>query len=138
MLQQHSISRRFRRKINSSINVTPLVDVMLVLLIIFMVTSPMLVSEIKVDLPQTNLDPIAKEPKIISITIDKNKNLYLNDKKIVFAELNTKLRELSKRQKNSRIFVRSDQSVNYGFVVKIIDHLNNSGFDKVSLVTESK
>lgn len=138
MLQQHSISRRFKRKINSAINVTPLVDVMLVLLIIFMITSPMLVSEIKVDLPQANLEPIASEATIISITVDKNKNLYLNDKEIALADLNVKLLELSKKHKNTRIFVRSDQSVNYGFVVQIIDNLNNSGFDKVSLVTESK
>jgi len=132
--------RRHRRNpVMSEINVTPMVDVMLVLLIIFMVSAPLLTVGVPIDLPQTqasSLDAADKEPLAISVN-DKG-DIFLQNSQIELDELVPKLKAISAaRGKNDdRIYVRGDKTVNYGTVMKVMGRLNSAGFRKVALVTE--
>lgn len=132
-----SSTARSRRRLNSEINVTPFVDVMLVLLVIFMVTSPMLVSGVNVDLPKTKSSPLAGQDEPLAITIDKKGNVYLQETKVNIEELPIKLEAILGEKKDTRIFVRGDQSVNYGKVVVVFSTLKEAGFSNVALVTQA-
>jgi len=125
-----------KKKAIDTINVTPLVDVMLVLLIIFMVTSPMIVAGIKVDLPKTQSSPLAGKDEPLSVTVTKTGALFLNDSQIPRENLVAKLKAITNENYNIRIFVRGDKNADYGSVIKIIGLLSKSGFSKVSLITE--
>ncbi len=129
---------RKRRKLMNEINVTPMVDVMLVLLIIFMITSPMLVAGIEVDLPQTESTPISGSFKPLVISIDKNEELYLFETMISKDTLIDKLKEITKENKDTRIFVKGDKSVSYGVIVETMAHVKNAGFTKVALIADIK
>ncbi len=131
-------SGRNRRPLNSEINITPLVDVMLVLLIIFMVTSPMLVSGINVDLPETNNSPVSGDDEPLAIDIDAKGNVYLQSNLISEADIVLKLKAITKEKMDQRIFVRGDKNVDYGKVVTVIGTINQAGFNKVALVTTIK
>lgn len=131
-------SRRRRMTLSPEINVTPLVDVMLVLLIIFMVTSPMLVAGINVDLPETKATPVSGQDEPLVITIDKNSNIYIHDTKIERTELASKLSAITKEKKDSRIFVRGDKNIPYGEVVKLMSEIHASGYTKVALISNIK
>ena len=109
-----SSSNRRRHSIDSEINVTPFVDVMLVLLVIFMVTSPMMISGIDVDLPKTKPVQITGNQDPISITIDQEGNVYIQETKIKLDSLHSKLSALLKEKGDLRLFVRGDQKVDYG------------------------
>lgn len=138
MLKQHPLFRtRRKRHTIDSINITPLVDVMLVLLIIFMVTSPMLVSGIQVDLPKTKSAALSGQDEPLSISIKRSGQLYINNTTIQKKDLVKRLRAITKENYSSRLFVRGDKQVGYGEVIEIIALLNKSGFSKVSLVTET-
>ena len=126
------------RRLISEINVTPMVDVMLVLLIIFMVTSPMLVAGIDVDLPQTDSSPISGDSNPLTISINKNSELFLLETKIDPSTLVDKLNEASKENKNIRIFVKGDKTVPYGHIVEVMARIHNAGFSKVALVSDIK
>jgi biopolymer transport protein TolR len=132
--------RRHRRNpVMSEINVTPMVDVMLVLLIIFMVSAPLLTVGVPIDLPQTqasSLDAADKEPLAISVN-DKGQ-VFLQNTGIELDELVPKLKAITEaRGKNDdRIYVRGDRTVDYGTVMKVMGRLNAAGFRKVALVTE--
>ena len=130
--------RRKRTTLTSEINVTPLVDVMLVLLIIFMVTSPMLVAGINVDLPETKASPVSGQDEPLVITIDKQGVLYIHDTKIERAELSQKLTAITNEKKDSRIFVRGDKNIAYGEVVKLMAEIHASGYTKVALISNIK
>lgn len=130
--------RGSRHKPMNEINVTPLVDVMLVLLIIFMVTSPMLVAGINVDLPQTSSSPVSGQDEPLSITVDSSGNVYILDTKVKIEELTAKLKAITKEKMDTRIFVRGDKSVSYGKVIEVVGMINAAGFSKVALVTEIK
>jgi biopolymer transport protein TolR len=137
VINRNNSLRRNRRKRNiDNINITPLVDVMLVLLIIFMVTSPMLVSGIKVDLPKTQSKPLAGQDEPLSISIKKSGSIYLNNIAIKRKELVKKLKAITKEKYDSRVFVRGDRQINYGKIMQVIGILNSAGFSKVSLITE--
>ncbi|HSF30855.1 MAG TPA: ExbD/TolR family protein [Candidatus Tectomicrobia bacterium] len=118
----------------SEINVTPLVDVMLVLLIIFMVTAPMLQQGIDVNLPQEggggNLDPSRER---LVITLAKNERMYLNDRRIDFAELEQTLRHASGA--TNEVFLRADKDVPYGLVVRMMAVIKQSGIERLGIVT---
>jgi len=131
-----NLIRSKRRSLNSEINVTPFVDVMLVLLIIFMVTSPMLLSGVEVDLPKTKAIPITGNDEPISITIDKNGNLYVQEIKVSLLELEKKLIAILGVKKDNRIFLRGDKLVDYGKIMEVFAVLKSSGLYNVSLVTE--
>ena len=129
--------RRGRRgALNSEINVTPFVDVMLVLLIIFMVTSPMLVSGVEVDLPKTTLAPIHGNDEPLILSIDKKGDVYIQEAKLTMPQLEAKLKAILREKKEMRIFVRGDQDINYGKIMEIFALVRGSGFSNVALITE--
>ena len=135
-IQKGRSSRKHR--LNSEINVTPFVDVMLVLLVIFMVTSPMLISGIDVDLPKTKSSPVHGNDEPIVVTIDKSGIFYLQEMQVSGKKLKLKLQAATKENKEARIFVRGDQGVYYGKVIELFMTIKESGFHNVSLVTEIK
>jgi biopolymer transport protein TolR len=120
----------------ADINVTPFVDVMLVLLIIFMVTTPMLVAGVQVDLPETDSAPMEGQDEPLVVTIDKNAKIFLMDQPLDKKALLERLKALTKEKKDTRIFVRGDRAVDYGKVVEIVGTLSSAGYTKVALVTE--
>ena len=132
--------RRHRRNpVMSEINVTPMVDVMLVLLIIFMVSAPLLTVGVPIDLPQTqasSLDQADKEPLAISVNTDGK--VFLQNSEIKLDELVPKLQAISQARgaNDERIYVRGDKTVDYGTVMKVMGRLSAAGFRKVALVTE--
>ena len=121
----------------SEINVTPLVDVMLVLLIIFMITSPMMVSGVSVDLPKTEAAPVQSEQEPLSVTIDAKGKIYLQETEITLEKLTAKLLAVTQEKKNTRIFVRGDKHLDYGLVMKVVGQINSAGFNQVALITDS-
>lgn len=125
-----------RSKIISEINVTPFIDIMLVLLAIFMITSPMMVPGIQVDLPHTSAAPITGEDDVIVITIGNQGDIYLQDKLTSSINLIKHITDLSNNDKNKRIFIRGDQKVSYGQIVKVISTVHTAGFTKVALITD--
>lgn len=127
-----------KRQIISEINVTPLVDVMLVLLIIFMITSPMLTSGISVDLPETDSAPISGQDEPLVITVNRKGELFLMDTKIPEKALAAKLKAVTKEKMDTRIFVRGDKDSPYGAIACIIAEINSAGFHKVALITTIK
>jgi biopolymer transport protein TolR len=135
MQKSFILTRRRRKVVMSAINVTPLVDVMLVLLIIFMITSPMIVAGINVDLPSSQGKVISGSDEPISVTINKLGQIYINDTQIQSNNLGKKLEAISKANYKLRIFVRSDKTVSYGQVIQVMELINKAGFSKVSLVT---
>lgn len=136
--QGYSTNRNNRRRLMNEINVTPMVDVMLVLLIIFMITSPMLVAGIEVDLPKTESAPVSGQSKPLVISIDKNQQLYITETKIDPKELITKLRNITKEKKDTRIFVKGDKTVPYGIIVETMSRIHSAGFTKVALISDIK
>lgn len=127
-------SRRSRR-LMSDINVTPMVDVMLVLLIVFMVAAPMLTVGVPVDLPKTQastLNDTNEDPIIISV--DKNGKIFLQETEIAVAELGTKLQAVTQNNVNTRIYVRGDSAIDYGTVVQVMGVVTTAGFTRVALV----
>jgi len=133
-----SSNRRARRALVSDINVTPLVDVMLVLLIIFMITSPMLVSGINVDLPETTASPVTGQDEPLTVTIKNKGEIYLLETRIERKELANKLTNVTKEKKDARIFVRGDKNVPYGEVVNVVAEIHAAGFSKVALISNIK
>ncbi|WP_341764331.1 protein TolR [Candidatus Tisiphia endosymbiont of Beris chalybata] len=131
-------NQRARQSLVSEINVTPLVDVMLVLLIIFMITSPMLVSGVNVDLPSTTSSPLAGQDEPLVISINNKGELYLLESKISRQNLANKLSNITKEKKDTRIFVRGDKNVSYGEVVEIVAEIHAAGFTKVALISNIK
>ena len=122
----------------SEINVTPMVDVMLVLLIIFMVTSPMLVAGVEVDLPETKSSPISGQDTPLVISIKKEGDIFITETKTPFSELATKLKNITKEKKDTRIFVKGDKNVPYGKILETMAEIHNAGFTKVALRSDIK
>ena len=120
----------------SEINVTPFVDVMLVLLIIFMVTAPLLTVGVPIDFPRTQAQQLAggKEPLTISVT--KNGKLFLQETEILLDEIVPKLVAITKRGYDQRIFVRGDRAISYGMVMKVMGTIAAAGFTRIALVTD--
>ena len=121
----------------SKINVTPMVDVMLVLLIIFMVTSPMLVAGVEVDLPKTKAGPISGQNTPINVSIKKD-GIFIAETKIPLSELATKIKNIAKEKKDERIFVSGDENVPYGKILETMAEIHNAGFTKVALRSDIK
>jgi len=129
------VTRR-NRKIIHHINVTPLVDVMLVLLIIFMVTSPMLVTGINIDLPTSKATPISGQDEPLEVSVDKNGRIYINTSQILTPDLIKKLKAITREKYDTKIFVSGDKFVNYDRVIKIMGMISSAGFSKVTLLIE--
>jgi biopolymer transport protein TolR len=121
----------------AEINVTPFVDVMLVLLIVFMVTAPLLTVGVPVDLPQTKAKALGEDREPLAITIDEMGTIYLQNSEIKADELVPKLMAITNNGYNQRIFVRGDRSVGYGRVMEVMGLLNAAGFTRIGLVTNA-
>ncbi len=123
-------------KLMANINVTPLVDVMLVLLVIFMITSPMLIQGIDVKLPETKtaLAKSAEDPVVL--TIDKAGNIYIEDKKLEKAKLKPFIEALFRYRRNKEVILRADNNVAYGHVVECMDILREVGITKIGIATK--
>ncbi|HOD36734.1 MAG TPA: protein TolR [Syntrophales bacterium] len=120
----------------SDINVTPLVDVILVLLIIFMVTAPMLQMGIDVNLPRVKARSVHVGEEKIVLTINGKKELYLNDHKTAMGDLSPKLESIFKNRLDKEVYMRADKEVPYGFVVQVMAEVRKAGIDKLGMITE--
>jgi biopolymer transport protein TolR len=121
----------------SEINVTPFVDVMLVLLIVFMVTAPLLTVGVPVDLPQTRARSLGEDREPLAVTIDNSGRIFLQNTPIEADDLVPKLTAISNNGYNQRIFVRGDKAVDYGKVMQVMGMLNQAGFTRIGLVTDT-
>jgi len=123
------------RSVLSEINVTPFVDVMLVLLVIFMVTAPLLQQGIDVNLPRAKGKDLPPEERI-SLIIKKDRTIFMNDTQFTIPEMRKKLDALSKR--NPNIFLKADKDVPYGLVVEVMGEIKEAGIEKLGMITEPK
>ena len=138
MAFRFSKSNSRSRSLISDINVTPFVDVMLVLLIVFMVTAPMLTVGVPVNLPNSDADSLPDDKEPLTLSINSKGEIFIQDTKIVFSELVPKLLAISKNRTDTRIYVRGDKNINYGRVMEIMGKLSGSGFSKVALISETR
>ena len=120
----------------SEINVTPFVDVMLVLLVVFMVTAPLLTVGVQVDLPKTKAQPMTQAEEPLVISIDAEGVVYIQETSVDLEKLVPRLMAITENKPDTRIYVRGDRSVNYGRVMEVMGRVNNAGFTRVALVTE--
>jgi biopolymer transport protein TolR len=129
--------RGYRGQQFTEINVTPFVDVMLVLLIIFMVTAPMLTAGVTVDLPQSSAKPVpgTDEPLTVSVTADGK--IFIQETPAELSDLGAKLKAITGEKADTRIFVRGDKAIDYGLVMKVIGEINKAGLLKVALISET-
>jgi biopolymer transport protein TolR len=123
-------------KLMSDINVTPFVDVMLVLLIIFMVTAPMMMKGVDVSLPNTTSKSLSPKEDHIVINIDSNNQVYINDYLVTLDFLKEKLIKIFEGRTDREIYLRADKGIPYGIVVRVMSEIKGAGIDKVGLVTE--
>jgi biopolymer transport protein TolR len=121
----------------SDINVTPLVDVMLVLLVIFIITAPLMASSIKLDLPQTDAGQPNDTPKFVSLSIDTAGKVFFNDQPVTPEELADKLAKAAADSKDTEVQLRADQTVPYGRVVELMGVANKAGLSRIGFVTEA-
>jgi biopolymer transport protein TolR len=131
--RQHKHRRR-RAKPMSDINVTPFVDVMLVLLIVFMVTAPLLSAGVPVDLPQADAKPLALEKEPITVTIDNQGRIFVKDEEVQMDDLVTKLTAAVASNLDERIYVRGDKTASYGAIMQVMGTINGGGFSHIGLV----
>jgi biopolymer transport protein TolR len=120
----------------SQINVTPLVDVMLVLLIIFMVTASVGQQGITVSLPRAKSQALDVSEEIVTVTIDKSLQVYVNSRPVALGELGDTLRQVYAHRKNKSIFLKSDSSVAYGDFIKVVSLIKDSGVEQLGMITE--
>jgi len=123
-------------RLMSEINVTPFVDVMLVLLIIFMVTAPMMIQGVEVSLPEATSKPLPSEQEQLVVTIDQNNQVYINDFRVGVENLKEKLTHIAKNQKADEIYLRADKTVAYGMVVYVMSEIKGAGIEKLGMITD--
>jgi len=136
---QHTSARgrgRLRRRAMAEINVTPFVDVMLVLLIVFMVTAPLLTVGVPVDLPKTKAPALGQEREPLSVTVKRDGTIFLQKEPVAQSALVEKLTAIAANGYNQRIFVRGDDQANYGKVMEVMGLLAAAGFTHIGLVTD--
>jgi biopolymer transport protein TolR len=127
---------RARYRPLAEINVTPMVDVMLVLLIIFMVTAPLMTSGVSVDLPKTNAQQLNSDSEPLTVSIKADGSIFLQDQAVDVGDLVTKLQASSKNNPDRRIFVRGDKDLAYGRIMEVMGTITQGGFTKVALLAE--
>ena len=125
-----------RKKLVSDINVTPLVDVMLVLLIIFMITAPMMTQGVNVELPETTAKSLRQEDKPVVISVTKEGDISINNIPLVRALLIQELQKKYESNKEQSIFIRADKNALYGSVVTLMADIKSVGFDKIGMITK--
>jgi len=129
---------RGRRQPMADINMTPFIDVMLVLLIIFMVAAPLLATGVAVDLPQTKAGQLNIDQKPVTIAIDDKGQIFLMDQEVEIGQLVERLKDAAKQGVDERIYVRGSKAVNYGRVAEVMSVVTSAGYKKVALVTEQE
>lgn len=120
----------------SDINVTPFVDVMLVLLIIFMVTAPMMIQGVDVSLPEATSEPLDSEKDHLIITIDKKNQVYISDYKVTADFLSEKLAKILEGRDEKAVFLKADENIPWGTVAKVMAEIKGAGVEKLGMVTE--
>ena len=120
----------------SEINVTPMVDVMLVLLVVFMITAPLLTVGVPVDLPNTKASVIVGEDEPLVVTLDAEGKLILQETEVALDKLVARLTAITENRKETRVFVRGDRTIAYGKVMQVMGRINLAGFNRVALITE--
>jgi len=123
-------------RLMSDINVTPFVDVMLVLLVIFMVTAPMMMQGVDVSLPQTTSGPLTSEKEVLIISIDNNNKIYINDYQVTLDFLQEKLKKILSSRVDREVYLKADKEISYGFVVRVMSEIKEAGVEKLGMVTE--
>ena len=124
------------KELMSDINVTPFVDVMLVLLIIFMVTAPMMIEGLNVDLPEATAKPLDSEKEHLVITIDKDLLVYINDYKIGVDSLGDKLSKTLQGRSDREVYLKADKNIPYGIVVQVMAEIKAAGVEQLGMITE--
>ena len=123
-------------RLMSDINVTPFVDVMLVLLIIFMVTAPMMSQGVSVSLPEATSQPLSSEIEPLIITINRDNQIFINDYQVTLDFLREKLSKIIESRRNRDVYLRADKSIPYGMVVRVMSEVKDAGVEKLGMVTE--
>ena len=136
--QNFSFKKIRKNKSFSQINVTPFVDVMLVLLIVFMITAPLLTVGVSVDLPKTKASQLNQKGDPLVLSIKSNGEIFIQDRSITKEKLLPQLKALAKNNMKIRIFVKGDKKANYGFVLDVIARVKSAGFEKAALVAKLK
>jgi len=119
----------------SDINVTPFVDVMLVLLIIFMVTAPMMMEGVNVSLPEATSKPLVSEKKPLIVNIDSDNSIFINDFKVTVDGLGEKLNKILNGRKDREVYLKADKDISYGMVVRVMSEIKGAGVEKLGMVT---
>ena len=130
-------TKRSRRRIINEINVMPLIDIMLVLLVVFMVTAPVHITGIEVNLPQTNSKTMSHNDEPLVISIDKQGSIYIMNTLIKNHELAHKLKAITNEKYDTKIFIKADTDLNYGKIMQIMSQISNAGFVQVGLVSQT-
>jgi len=136
VMQRAQIGRRRRARPLSEINVTPFVDVMLVLLIVFMVTAPLLTVGVPVDLPKTKAQPLSQDREPLTLSVRRDGNIYLQNTRISEDDLVPRLNAIAANGYDQRVFVRGDKAVDYGRVMQVMALVSAAGFTHIGLVTD--
>lgn len=123
-------------KLMSEINVTPLVDVMLVLLIIFMVAAPMMIQGVDVNLPKTATKNIKTTDEPLMLTVNKEKKIFIESHAIALEDLEVKIKKIFENRRDKRVLLRADREIPYGFVMNVIASVKRAGIEKLGMVTE--
>jgi biopolymer transport protein TolR len=123
-------------RLMSDINVTPFVDVMLVLLIVFMVAAPMMIEGVDVSLPQATSQPLTTEQEQLIVSLNQNGDIFLNDYQVQLTELKEKLDLIIKGQSDREVYLRADKEIPYGVVVRVMSEIKDAGVEKLGMVTE--
>jgi biopolymer transport protein TolR len=124
------------KRLMSDINVTPLVDVMLVLLVIFMVTAPMMMQGVEVNLPATKTAPIKSQEDPLILTVDKKGDIYLENHLIKIEDLGNKVETIFKYRREKEVLLRADKDIPYGVVIKVMAEVKKAGITKLGMVTQ--
>jgi biopolymer transport protein TolR len=130
------ISGGRQSELMSEINVTPFVDVMLVLLIIFMVTAPMMIQGLNVDLPEAAAKPLDSEKEHLVITINKEQQVYINDFQVTIESLQDKLLKILQGRKDRDVYLKADKSIPYGIVVQVMAEIKAAGVEQLGMITD--
>ena len=127
---------RNNKQFMSDINVTPLVDVMLVLLIIFMVAAPMMIQGVEVNLPKTTTKNIKGREDPLMLTVNKKREIFLENHSVKLKSLELKIKKIFQNRREKEVLLRADKDVPYGFVIEVISRVKKAGIDKLGMVTE--
>ena len=133
--QRRNSRRRSNTGTMSDINVTPLVDVMLVLLIVFMVAAPLMTTGVPIELPKTQAKQLATPSEPLTISVQADRKVFIDKSEIALTDLAAKLQSLAKNGNDEQLMVRGDTNVPYGAIMEVMGVLNSAGFSKISLVT---